>query len=148
MTKLLIMGLPGSGKTTLAESLKGHLAAVHFNADLVRKHINKDVGFSLPDRIEQAARMGFLCDTVVAAGHYAIADFVCPTEETRRAFGPAFVIWVDRISKSAFADTNQLFEPPREFDVRLKEGDVTEWTQMVLRTLESLNETNATDSRS
>lgn len=139
MKKILIMGLPGAGKTSLACSLKERLRAVHFNADLVRQNLNKDLGFSLADRIEQATRMKFLCDTVVAAGHYAIADFVCPTEETRRAFGAAFIIWVDRIDASRFEDTNQMFEPPSRFDIRLKIGDVPEWTELVLKKLQAIN---------
>ena len=86
--KILIMGLPGSGKTMLARALRTKLKAVHWNADDVRAQINKDLGFSEADRIEQARRMGWLCDQAVAAGHWAIADFVCPIPATRAAFGP------------------------------------------------------------
>src|SRR5215469_10540843 len=103
--KILIMGLPGAGKTTLATALTPRLSAVHFNADEVRKHLNKDLGFSEVDRIEQARRMGWLCDQVVKAGGYAIADFICPTLEARQAFldgGPAFIVWVDRIKRGSF----------------------------------------------
>src|SRR5947209_11221703 len=103
--KILIMGLPGAGKTTLATALVPRLNAVHFNADAVRTNINKDLGFSPADRIEQARRMGWLCDRVVEAGTYAIADFICPTAEARAAFGDAFVVWLDRIQKSRFPDT-------------------------------------------
>ena len=69
--------------------LAPRLNAVHFNADAVRANVNKDLGFSVDDRIEQARRMGWLCDQVVEAGAYAIADFICPTAETRAAFGDA-----------------------------------------------------------
>ena len=100
--KILIFGLPGSGKTTLAKDLKERLRAVHWNADAVRANINKDLGFTDADRIEQATRMGWLCDQVVAAGHWAIADFVCPTPDTRAAFGPAVTIWMDTIKKGRF----------------------------------------------
>src|SRR5438477_5531093 len=98
--KILIMGLPGAGKTTLASALTPRLNAVHFNADAVRTHISKDLGFAREDRIEHAARMGWLCDRVVDAGTYAIADFICPTQETRAAFGESFVVWLDRIKHS------------------------------------------------
>src|ERR1700716_311329 len=77
--KILVMGLPGAGKTTLAKALAPRLNAVHFNADDVRANINKDLGFGHPGRIEQARRMGWLCDRVVDSGTYAIADFICPT---------------------------------------------------------------------
>src|SRR5438270_507844 len=107
--KILVMGLPGAGKTTLARALAPKLNAVLFNNDQVRAHINRDLGLSLEDRIEQARRLGWLCDRVAEAGGTAIADFICPTPETRAAFGPAYVVFVDRIKESRFDDTNKLF---------------------------------------
>lgn len=120
--KILICGLPGAGKTTLARVLVPKLNAVHFNADEIRQNINKELGFSNEDRIEQARRMGWLCTQVVAAGHFAVSDFVCPTEETRNAFGPGFVIWINRINQSRFADTNRIFTPPLNHDIEIKAG--------------------------
>ena len=115
--KILIMGLPGSGKTTLATALARELSCVHFNADEVRKEINKDLGFSLADRLEHARRMGVMCDIASRYGAHVIADFVCPTPETRKAFGAHFTVWVDRIKKSRFEDTNKLFVPPVDYDM-------------------------------
>jgi adenylylsulfate kinase len=133
--KILIMGLPGAGKTTLARILSARLNAVHFNADQVREHINKDLGFSERDRIEQARRMGWLCDQVLKAGCIAVADFICPTPDSRQAFvegGGAFVVWVDRIRESAFPDTNRMFVPPSEFNVRVThEGSAEYWAERV-----------------
>jgi len=117
--KILIMGLPSSGKTTLATALARQLSCVHFNADEVRKEINKDLGFSVADRIEQARRMGVLCNIASRYGAHVIADFVCPTPETREAFGAHFIVWVDRIKEGPFEDTNKLFVPPENHDVRV-----------------------------
>jgi adenylylsulfate kinase len=135
--KILIMGLPGAGKTTLATTLAPKLSAVLFNADDVRANLNRDLGFALADRIEQARRMGWLCDCVVRSGHVAIADFVCPTLETRAAFGDAFTIFVDRIAEGRFEDTNRLFTPPTTYDLRVTaEGTPDEWTKRIVAALE------------
>jgi adenylylsulfate kinase len=135
--KILIMGLPGAGKTTLANILAQRLNAVHFNANEVRKQINKDLGFSEADRIEHAGRMGWLCDQVIKTGSFVIADFVCPTPDTRRAFmkdRPAFVVWVDRVQTSAFEDTNRLFVPPETYDLRVtRDGSVDYWAEQIVQ---------------
>ncbi|WP_034850353.1 adenylyl-sulfate kinase [Inquilinus limosus] len=135
--KILVMGLPGAGKTTLAERLVRRLNAVHFNADEVRSRINKDLGFSVEDRIEHARRMGWLCDQVVKTGGFAVADFICPTPETRAAFGDAFIVWVDRIAESRFEDTNRIFVPPERWDVRVTaEGTPEYWAETIARKLQ------------
>jgi adenylylsulfate kinase len=137
--KVLVMGLPGAGKTTLAAVLARRLGAVHFNADEVRAHVSRDLGFSLADRIEQARRMRWLCEQVTRAGHPAIADFVCPTPQTREAFGPAFTVWVDRIREGRYEDTNRLFVPPDHCDVRVAaEGSPERWADMVVQNLHQL----------
>jgi hypothetical protein len=139
--KLLIMGLPGSGKTSLARKVALRLNAVHFNADDIRREINKDLGFSEADRIEQARRMGWLCDQVVKAGCFAVADFICPVPQARAAFqknGAAFIAWVDRISTSRFEDTNQMFVAPEEYDVRVgNEGTLDGWADQIVHGMRS-----------
>lgn len=136
MRKILIMGLPGAGKTTLARELAPLLNGVIFNADEVRAEINRDLGFSPQDRVEHARRMGWMCDRVVEAGGVAIADFICPTPQTRAAFGSAFTIWVDRIKEGRFEDTNRLFVPPRTADVRVSpEGTPRAWAESILAKL-------------
>jgi hypothetical protein len=134
--KILIMGLPGAGKTTLARVLAKLLAAVHFNADEVRQNINRDLGFAFADRLEHARRMGWLCDRVVEAGGTAIADFVCPTIETRVAFGAAVIIWVDRIPKGRFDDTNRMFVAPDAVDFHVTaEGTPEYWANEIYKKL-------------
>lgn len=127
------MGLPGTGKTTLATALAPLLNAVVFNADAVRANLSRDLGFSHEDRIEHARRMGWMCDRVVEAGGTVIADFICPTAETREAFGEAFTIWVDRIDAGRFEDTNRMFVTPAHFDLRVKaEGAPQYWAEQAL----------------
>lgn len=122
------MGLPGTGKTTLATKLASKLNAVHFNADEIRAQIHKDLGFSIEDRIEHAKRLGLLCDIVNRSGNYAIADFVCPTLSTRDAFGAyySFVIWCDRTPTRHFSDTSNIFIPPSIYNIRITDADAIE----------------------
>lgn len=133
--KILIMGLPGAGKTTLAKLLAPKLNAVLFNADEVRANVNKDLGFALEDRLEQARRMGWLCDQIVKVGNFVIADFVCPTNETRAQFcknGEAFIVWVNRISEGRFADTNKIFIPPQNHDFEVtSQGEAEFWAEKI-----------------
>lgn len=134
--KILLMGLPGAGKTTLATALAPLLNAVVFNADAVRANLSRDLGFSHDDRVEHARRMGWMCDRVVEAGGTVIADFICPTAETRAAFGEAFTIWADRIASGRFEDTNRMFVPPERFDLRVgAEGTPQFWAEQALARL-------------
>jgi len=136
MRKILIMGLPGAGKTALATALQPLLNAVVFNANAVRSNISRDLGFSHEDRVEHARRMGWMCDRVVEANGTVIADFICPTEETRAAFGEAFTIWVDRISAGRFEDTNRMFVSPKRFDIRVSaDGTPQYWAEQALARL-------------
>lgn len=134
--KILIMGLPGAGKTTLANALAPLLNAVVFNADAVRANLSRDLGFSHDDRVEHARRMGWMCDRVVEAGGTVIADFICPTPDTRAAFGEAFTIWIDRIEAGRFEDTNRMFIQPDRFDLRVEAKGAPEfWAEQALALL-------------
>ena len=118
--KVLIMGLPGSGKTTLAKPFAELIGGVHINADSVRERYN-DWDFTPEGRIRQAQRMRHLADGVVMAGKVAIADFVCPTETARLEFGPDFTVWMDTIKEGRFEDTNRMFEQPLKCDYHVAE---------------------------
>lgn len=112
------MGLPGSGKTTLANYLKDNINAIHLNADEVRKSF-RDWDFSHFGRLRQAYRMKSMSEALQAEGYNVIADFICPTSETRKIYGKAFIIWLDTIKNGRYEDTNKLFEPPTHYDVRI-----------------------------
>jgi len=119
-----IIGLPGSGKTALALALKERINAIHLNADEVRSTVNSDLGFSDRDRVEQARRMGEMA-RLISKQNVApvVVDFVCPTDETRAAFGkPDLLVWVDRIKEGRFEDTNKMWQEPSRFDIRILDG--------------------------
>tara|TARA_Y100000589_G_C26752036_1_gene466166 strand:- start:83 stop:517 length:435 start_codon:yes stop_codon:yes gene_type:complete len=120
--KILIFGLPGSGKTTLAKPFAKAIGGVHINADEVRKKFN-DWDFTTSGRLRQADRMRQLADKVVSEGRIAVADFVCPTIVTRNKFSPDYTVWMDTIKHSQYWDTNQMFEKP-EYKV---DYHISEW---------------------
>lgn len=130
MTSVLVMGLPGAGKTTLARELQTHLSAVWFNADEVRKRAD-DWDFSPSGRLRQAKRMRELCANTETK--YSIADFVAPTDEYREAFQADWVIWVDTLLEGRFADTNALFTPPKQYDFRITEQNAKRWALFIAR---------------
>ena len=120
MIKILVCGLPGSGKSTLAKPLAEGLGAYWLNADTVRTGYN-DFDFSEEGRMRQADRMKFLADVVVKAGQNVVADFICPTEETRKEFDADFTVWMDTIDAGRYDDTNAMFEKPTKCDFIVSE---------------------------
>ena len=124
------MGLPGSGKTTLALELMRLLApdAVHLNADAIRK-VNNDWDFSPEGRIRQAKRMRSLADGIIRK--YAIADFVAPLPEMRKIYAPDYTIWVDTIPAGRFADTNQVFSAPTDYNIRVTTQNAEHWAGII-----------------
>lgn len=120
MKRILIMGLPGAGKTTLARALQERLNCAWINADEIRAKYN-DWDFSIEGRIRQSRRMREQADLFY--GDYVVADFVAPLSAMRKEFAADFTIWMDTIHESRFADTNAMFEPPADYNMRISSFD-------------------------
>ena len=118
--KILIMGLPGSGKTYLAERLQPLLNAAWYNADKVREMAN-DWDFSPKGRVRQSLRMRNLADFEKKHNRTVLCDFVCPTKETQNIFNPDIIIWMNTIKKGRYEDTNKMFENPTNVDYEVNE---------------------------
>ena len=130
MKIILIMGLPGSGKTTLASELATLINAKRINADEVRKEAN-DWDFSEEGRKRQSKRMADLASKKKQEGSHVIADFICPTPEARELFPSDYIVWVDTIEKGRFEDTNKMFVKPKKFDCHVTTQNAKEWAKQI-----------------
>ena len=126
------MGLPGAGKTTLANELAPSLNAKRLNADEIRKKAN-DWDFSEEGRKRQAKRMAEHALKYKNDGNYVVADFICPTPEARSLFPADFIIWVDTIKEGRFEDTNQMFTKPEKFNFHVTSQDAKHWAPKILK---------------
>ena len=126
------MGLPGSGKTTLANELAPSLNAKRLNADEVRKKAN-DWDFSEDGRKRQSKRMADFAKKLKEDGNYVVADFICPTPEARSLFPADYIIWVDTIKEGRFDDTNKMFVKPDKFDFHVTTQDAKKWATTILK---------------
>jgi len=136
MKIILIMGLPGAGKTTLADELAPMINAKRLNADEVRKAAN-DWDFSADGRKRQAKRMADFALKLKNEGNNVIADFICPTPEARKLFPADYVVWVDTIKAGRFDDTNKMFVKPEKFDFHVTSQDAKTWAPKILEDLKN-----------
>ena len=126
------MGLPGSGKTTLANELAPLLNAKRLNADEIRKEAN-DWDFSEEGRKRQSKRMADFAIKLKNEGNFVVADFICPTPEARRLFPADYIIWVDTIKEGRFDDTNKMFVKPDKFDFQVTTQDAKNWASKIIK---------------
>ncbi len=128
------MGLPGSGKTTLASNLVPLLNAKWLNADEVRKEAD-DWDFSPEGRTRQAKRMWSKAMEYKNQGFNVVADFVCPTPAARELFPADYIIWLDTIKEGRFDDTNKMFVKPETYNFKVPSMDAKNWAQKILEEL-------------
>ena len=124
------MGLPGAGKTTLANELATLIQSKRLNADEIRRAAN-DWDFSEEGRKRQAKRMADAAIKLKNEGNNIIADFICPTPEARKLFPADYIVWVDTIKKSRFDDTNAMFVKPEKFDFHVTTLDAKVWAPQI-----------------
>ena len=126
------MGLPGSGKTTLASKLVPLLKAKWINNDEVRKAAN-DWDFSEEGRIRQAKRVADIAEKFKKEGNYnyLVADYICPTPKTRKLFNADYIVWINTIKEGRFDDTNKMFVKPEKFDFEVTTHDAEFWAKKI-----------------
>ena len=134
MKIILIMGLPGAGKTTLANELAKLIESKRLNADEIRRAAN-DWDFSEEGRKRQAKRMADAALKLKNEGNNVIADFICPTPEARKIFPADYIVWVDTIKEGRFEDTNQMFVKPENFDFHVTTQDANLWAPKIAEDL-------------
>lgn len=134
MKKILVMGLPGSGKTTLSSNLKKSLevksSVEWLNADIVRSKYN-DWDFSEEGRIRQSIRMRDL--SAQSHAEFMICDFVAPLTQMREIFNPDYLIWMNTINRGRYEDTNAIFEPPKNFNLKIDEWNSSHWIDFIIQ---------------
>ena len=136
MKRILVMGLPDTGKTTLSKAIVTALSKDHtvlwLNADAVRAQFN-DWDFSTEGRLRQAQRMRDIADEAERLGRtdYVLADFIAPLQQMRDIYDADVTIWVDTLPESKYADTNAIFEPPEKYDYRVGHHDENMWVHLI-----------------
>ena len=134
MKIVLVMGLPGAGKTTLANELAKLIKSKRLNADEIRRAAN-DWDFSEEGRIRQSKRMSEVALKLKNEGNNVIADFICPTPEARKLFPADYIVWVDTIQKGRYEYTNQMFVKPEKFDFHVTTQDANLWAPKIVEDL-------------
>ena len=137
MKIILIMGLPGAGKTTLANELATIIKSKRLNADEIRRAAN-DWDFSEEGRTRQAKRMAEAALKIKSEGNNVIADFICPTPEARSLFPADYIVWVDTIKKGRFDDTNQMFVKPEKYDCHVTTQDAKVWAPKIAKEINNV----------
>ena len=132
---ILVMGLPGSGKTTLAGELKKKLNAAWINADVIRKKYN-DWDFSKNGVIRQARRMRKI--TNKSKKKITIVDFICPYEKGRKIFKADYLIWMNTIKKGRLSTFDKSFEIPKKFNFKVNKKNAKFYSKKIIEDIKNI----------
>jgi len=85
---LWFTGLSGAGKSTIANLVESKLTAIGYHTylldgDNIRHGLNKDLGFTKADRVENIRRVAEVAQLMVDAGLIVIAAFISPFRSER-----------------------------------------------------------------
>ncbi len=152
---LWFTGLSGSGKSTIANAVEKKLALMNrhtflLDGDNVRHGLNKDLGFTEADRIENIRRIGEVAKLMADAGLIVLTAFISPFRAERQMVrdmlpdGEFVEIFVDTPLEVAeerdvkglyrkaregklknFTGIDSPYEPPRNPEIRVNTVDMT-----------------------
>ena len=82
-------GLSGAGKSTISRGLEQKLFKNGFktmvlDGDIIRTGVNKNLGFSIEDRLENIRRISEVSKLLVSSGIICLNSFISPTNEIRQ----------------------------------------------------------------
>jgi adenylylsulfate kinase len=85
---LWFTGLPCSGKSTIADAVaeelkRKHIGAQRLDADIIRQHLWKELGYSKEDRDENIRRATYLANLLTKNGIIVLTSFISPYQELR-----------------------------------------------------------------
>jgi len=127
---LWLTGLSGAGKSTIANHIEKRLAAAGrhtylLDGDNVRHGLNKDLGFTAQDRVENIRRVAEVARLMVDAGLIVLVSFISPFRSERRmarelfAPGEFFEVFVDTpLAEAERRDVKGLYRKARRGELK------------------------------
>jgi bifunctional enzyme CysN/CysC len=127
---LWLTGLSGAGKSTIANRIEKRLAAEGrhtylLDGDNVRHGLNKDLGFTAQDRVENIRRVAEVSKLMVDAGLIVLVSFISPFRSERRmarelfAAGEFIEVFIDTpLAEAERRDVKGLYKKARRGELK------------------------------
>jgi adenylylsulfate kinase len=117
---ILLCGLSGAGKTTLAKSVRAKLDAAGLKTEIIdgdeyRQMLFRELGFTKQDRHENIRRLGFIANKFSAHGIITLVSAINPyvelRDELKNAYPNVKTVFVDcTVEKLIERDTKGLYK--------------------------------------